>query len=215
MPIPLTVDQAADFLNVTPKTIRTWIREGGLPILRTGGKGPNQGALIDAARLPAWQREARGEGPTPAASWLKASHPDRPNPLRGIVELHHRQALAVIGLAVRSWAEDTGDHPAAPKSIGLTSSEARQAAAGLWLRAALYLSEYTFGGQFERDLAGQSEGGDLDDWLSLLTEADVRSAWQDTNVEIPTVVLELLPAETRAALTKAKRSKRTKGGADA
>lgn len=209
MPIPLTVDQAAEQLDVSAKTIRQWIRDCGLPILRAGGKGPNQGALIDGARLPAWLRQDRGAQLSPVASWLRANHLDHPNPLRWIVELHHHRSLAALALAVRSWVEDTGDHPTTPASIGLTSDQARQAAAGIWLRAALYLGEFTFGGQFERDLAARGDGADLDDWASLLLEADVHSAWQDTGVAIPPAVLDMLPAATRDALTTPKR--RTRG----
>lgn len=211
-PIALTVDQAAERFDVTPKTIREWIRLDGLPVLRTGGKGPGAGALIDGARLPAWLREHRGDRPSAAASWLRSEHRQRMNPIRDLIELHHHRTLAAIALAVRSWAEHPNDHPASWKQIGLTADQAKQAAAGLWLHAALYASAYTFEGSFERDVAAASDGGDLDDWASILLEADVQTRWERTGVEIPPELIAMLPKATREALsTKPKRKSRARG----
>ncbi len=55
-PIPVSVDRAAELFDVTEKTVRTWIR-AGLPVLKKGGKGRGNAALLDLAELIPWYLE--------------------------------------------------------------------------------------------------------------------------------------------------------------
>lgn len=198
--LTVTIEQAAKIFEVTPKTIRQWIRDEGLPTARTGGKGPGQGALVDLARIGCWQRERKGRRHSVADAFAKQV-PERPNPLRVFVELHHHQALAALGLAFRDWTEEPGQSATAFDALGLTPEQARRVAAALWLHAALYLGVYTFD-RFEQDVAEKTGGADLDDFWSLATEGDVRSEWHQTDATVPEFVLASLPAATVEALAK-------------
>ena len=64
-----TVDQAASQFDVTPKTIREWIRDG-MPVHQRGDKGSGNGAVVDMARAPHWVAEKRGHRPWPLAEYL-------------------------------------------------------------------------------------------------------------------------------------------------
>ncbi len=38
LPTWMTTDQVAEYLQVTPETVRRWIRAGALPVLDVGGR---------------------------------------------------------------------------------------------------------------------------------------------------------------------------------
>lgn len=55
----VTVDEAAHDLNVAPKTVRLWIREGA-PCVQTGKPGPGNGARVNLEDLKAWRARRAG-----------------------------------------------------------------------------------------------------------------------------------------------------------
>lgn len=58
---PVTVSEAARALNVTPKTIRKWLRdEDGPPCERPGRRGPGRGALVYVSDLVKWRAQRAG-----------------------------------------------------------------------------------------------------------------------------------------------------------
>jgi len=52
-PIPVTVERVALLFGVTDKTVRSWIR-AGMPVIKAGGKGKGNGALVDLAIVIQW-----------------------------------------------------------------------------------------------------------------------------------------------------------------
>jgi hypothetical protein len=63
MKLEISVATAAEMAQVSPKTIRGWIRHESLPLAHAGSKGPGRGARIDAIAFVRWllARQAYGE----------------------------------------------------------------------------------------------------------------------------------------------------------
>ena len=177
MAIPISVERAAEVMQVHPNTVRRHIAQDRLPTvpLRRGGKGRGNGALVDLARLAAWTA-ARNDFPQLD---LKGR-----NPIRETVELALDHALAVFGAALES------QH----KRLGISI----ETAAKVYMLGAVLMTERIKAGTFEKSLAEQFALGDLDDMASILTANDVRTAWAETKTYLPEWVRTALEPAWRA-----------------
>lgn len=133
------VDDLARAWGTTPKTIRLWIAQEGLPVLRRGRRGPGQGASIDLSRLGSWLRRRRRENPTLGAGLVRET---QENPLRQLAELQARRSAALLARCLVEWGEEGAGGRHSPESIGLSPAQARAAAGAFWKLTQLALEAY-------------------------------------------------------------------------
>ncbi|HZO22279.1 MAG TPA: helix-turn-helix domain-containing protein [Steroidobacteraceae bacterium] len=198
--LTMTVDEAATAFGVRPKTIREWISEG-LPCHRRGDKGLGNGAIIDAARAPAWVINRRQLDSSPP--WTEHfGDQEQSNPLRMVVEWFADGVPEMITGALLLWLEDGRWRP-----LGCTEEQAREAAGELYLIMAMALTAYK--GQFDTGVSRRMGGADLDDLASLLLRGSVRSDWLSLTVPITERIRPLIPsaiAEKMAARAQRRKS---------
>lgn len=188
MPVPMTIEQAAEVLQVHPNTVRRYIAEEGLPTVprRRGGKGRGNGAQVDVARLTGWIFRRDGSG----CHWLP---PDR-NPLRDIAAFQHTTTLLIIG-RVLAGLTVKGTYP----EPLLTREQAKKAYAAV----ALGVSQFITGGRFEEALAVGLGLGNLDDAYSFIAAGDFRTEWKGTDqMPLPPEIGELFTDRERRELAK-------------
>jgi hypothetical protein len=194
----MTVSEAAEMAGVSEKSIRLWIVQNGLPVLKAGAKGPNQGALIDAARFPGWlEKKRRGGYADCLGDRLQEidTLPNGGNPFRWLAEYQHGQMLLALGVAWRSFLDD-GQYA----QWGLTEEQARAVAWRAWGWCAQWTKVYLVDGAFERALEHDTEC-DLDAFASLLLKSDFQTDWSDLdNIACPPEIAELVPPDVAARL---------------
>lgn len=191
----MTVDQAADATGVTPKQVRVWIRNHGCPVVQEGAKGTGNGALIDAARFPAWHAKHTGRPlRVSMAGFFMEEHPGR-NPLREMHDVHRRGFLWVLGSALDDWANRPEKNGLDYRPDGLSLRQARAIAFKVWTLTAMTAAAYQTD-RLDRDIENELDG-DLDAWLSLMTLGDFRTRWQEPEFGFPPKIVALAPRELR------------------
>lgn len=194
----LTVEQAAQAARVTPKTVRAWIRDEGCPVVQEGGKGAGNGALIDGARFPRWLMEHEGRRRASMADYFTENHPGH-NPLREMVDTFRRGSLYAIAASLRNWADSPAKNGKLDyRTIGITRDQARAVAWQVYAEIMLVMAAYQVE-RFDHDLRNELDG-DLDDWMSLLTEGDFRTTWPEPMSVFPEKIIDLMPPELREKL---------------
>ena len=187
--IPISIEEAAQILDVNPATVRRYVAEQHLPVIAgRGRKGAGNGAQVDLARLPAWQARRKGFPST-------LTDPKR-NPLRDAIELFEAGALGTAAAALVDRAEALG---LTPVQVGM-----------VWSLVVLAVTGYRTG-HFEQRLAKQLKLGDLDDLCSTISMFAVRTEWKSDSTPIPPVMAPYWKA-AEAALLAAK-GKRAGNGA--
>lgn len=186
----LTVTEAAKIARVTEKTIRAWIVEGGMPLIREGEKGPGNGAIIDAARFPHYLQERRARASSFGDKIRDLGLPCGGNPLRWLVERHHVDALDALATAWRHFL-DSGQWN--QWDVGLDEQRARTVAWQAWVWCAMWMKIFIADGEFEKRLKRDTDC-DLDDWASLLLQSDFSTDWTDLDhVACPPEIAALMP----------------------
>lgn len=178
MTIPISVERAAEILDVNQNTVRRYIATEHLPVVAgRGRKGAGNGAQVDIARLPAWH--ARREG-------IQTTLTDpKKNPVRDAIEVFESGALGTVANALAELGE---------KKLGLSRLQIGQ----VWSLVALAIVGHRTG-RFERNLAEQIGLGNLDDLCSVISCFDVHSEWKSRDVYLPPAIKPFWEAAQRAA----------------
>lgn len=161
----MTIAEVCEAYGVTPKTVREWIQQG-LPVLRSGRRGPNGAALIDGARLHWWKHHRDKE--TIGKAFAAAGMPCGGNMLRWLCELLHQQQQRAIGVVLAG----EGDRL---RAAGVPAGKVGDLLATLWTATVLAMDVY-LKEQFEKDLRTLTQA-DLDGWASALLSFNFRTTW--------------------------------------
>lgn len=187
MAMTSTVDDFATLLRVTTKTVREYLRQG-MPVVREGGKGAGNGALIDTARAIPWVKEHRGQLGTTVAEYLLTQPPEQRNPLRWSVERYHDGVIRMIASVLAGYHRDCA---AEWRALGLTDKQMRALTGKLFGAIAVTVLTYKVK-QFDAEVRQRADGADLDDLASLYFHGDIRTAFDDT-IEIPESIKSYMP----------------------
>lgn len=234
MELTCSVERAAELFGVTPKAIRSWIRDEGFPVLRRGTKGPGRSSVVDLSRAESWMRRRNGDHPTVFGRLATSAGGPAENPFRDLLELAHRRTLAAAGIVILKWLREDAGARHDWQAIGLTVDQAQRVAGAFWLLFAFTTTTYLTE-SFDNDLAkllGNEVGPDpqqhdllagdddsrvsmLDLFASLALEAHVRSTWTIDSVEMPEEIAALIqpkPAPAGAPKIDPKKPRRGRSG---